>query len=58
MLQESDDAAGSDEASKRSIQWLMQWLEQTFDAKKVVRGAISDIISYILIRLIYMSPGI
>ena len=35
MSQESDDADGADEASKRSIIWLMHWLEQEYDEKKV-----------------------
>lgn len=33
-FQESDDADGCDEASKRSVIWLMHWLEQEYDEKK------------------------
>ena len=35
VSQESDDADGADEASKRSVIWLMHWLEQEYDEKKV-----------------------
>lgn len=33
-FQESDQADGGDEASKRSVLWFMQWLEEEYDVKK------------------------